>query len=350
MKAAEARQAALHSPEAVQERAASVTAFTDLGPGGAADLFLSTFDKQLAQATPELAQGLRQTDDILAFRSPNVALVDPAGPRERALHVSTSPLLTEEGRLPDLDLGRDGNEILSGAPLADATIPNELADGLELTSADVSVRFEGARLADHDSMLVSTSGQSQDKEVSFYPEALPDTDIAIAPITHGVETFAQLRSQSSPETLTLQVDGPDDSTIEPIETGGAVLRDKDGRPVAAIERPTAVDAQGASVPVTMEVEGNELVLHVPHRSVGSWAYPLLVDPIIEVAGTDDFGFAGWSASSNYSPNYQLSLSCNPYALYSCNGVDYETFTPSAHVWAPTNGYYYYPADAEARWT
>ena len=50
----------------------------------------------------------------------------------------------------------------------------------------------------------------------------------------------------------------------PISAALISVKGSDGKPLVAVQRPRAVDAQGAPVPVTLEVAGNNFVLRVPH--------------------------------------------------------------------------------------
>lgn len=311
------------APESEEYRAESVDAYAELAPGESTELFLDTFDRELARATPDPAEPLREADQILAYPDEDTALIDPAGPQDRALHISSAPLLTDEGELPDLDLHRRGDQITPDEPLNDVAIPDELADGIALDEANVSVGVLGAKPGDPDSRLVSTSQGEGDKEASFYPEALIDTDIAVAPTTSGFETFAQLRSESSPEEIVYSINLPAGGSIEGDEVGGALLKNGGGKPLVAVEPPLASDAQGRDVPLTMTVQGNNLVLEVPHQDA-DFAYPILVDPVFEywpwISGLNLDGFNYWTYNSNGWSNYAPSMYCSGYIPQSCEGT------------------------------
>jgi RHS repeat-associated protein len=70
--------------------------------------------------------------------------------------------------------------------------------------------------------------------------------------------------------------------------GGATLQ-QDGRALYRIAAPVAIDAQGASVPVTMAVTRAGLVLRVAHRGADV-AYPIRVDPAITTVSS----FNSWA--------------------------------------------------------
>lgn len=344
----QAHEAAVSAPEAVQYRANSVDAFTELGPTEATDLFLNKFQQELAGLTADPARALRKAEEVIAYQDPNTAVIDPAGPEDRALHVSTMPLRTESGELPDLDLGRQQDVVIPDEPLTDIELPDELSAGIELEEINLTVDVEGAAPEDPDSRLVSTSGAETDRETAFYPEALTDTDIAVAARPRGVETFAQLRSAESPEELRFALDLPPGALIK--DDGGAgevVITDGAGEPLALVQAPMAVDAQGTSVPVTMEVQGHELVLRAPHKNAG-FAYPILVDPVIEYwnwfigGGTGALFDGTWSVLSNWLGPYEVSPYCNGYLAYSCNGTGW-----GLHVRAQSG--YGYPAGTYGYW-
>jgi tripartite motif-containing protein 71 len=90
---------------------------------------------------------------------------------------------------------------------------------------------------------------------------------------------------SSSLTSCARVDSPEILRFDLDLPQGAELRANDGvtevyegeKLTALISPPHAVDAQGTSVPVTMDVQGGSIVLHVAHRE-GDYAYPILVDP------------------------------------------------------------------------
>ena len=127
----------------------------------------------------------------------------------------------------------------------------------------------------------------------FYPNAGPDMDVVAAPTLNGAELFAVLRSRMSPEQLRYRVVLPAGATLAPTAPGGAVVSFVACLFSRRIPAPSARDAQGSLIGVTMEVVGDELVLDIPHRSE-SVDYPILVDPeVVDIAES-----SGWTFYKN----------------------------------------------------
>jgi sugar lactone lactonase YvrE len=97
------------------------------------------------------------------------------------------------------------------------------------------------------------------------------------------------------------------------------IKSAEGEPIELIPPPTAVDAQGASVPTEMTVRGNSLVVTVQHAE-SDFAYPILVDPDF-LNETTEFGAWGADGSGGYGLR-NLGSSLNAYSesyrLYGAN--------------------------------
>jgi hypothetical protein len=116
------------------------------------------------------------------------------------------------------------------------------------------------------------------ESVGFLPNVATDTDLAIAPTPTGVETLTQLRSASSPHSQTFDLDLPAGATLEATEDGGAVVMDGENV-LVSVSSPSAIDATGAKVPISLEVAGHSLTLTVaPDESAN---LPILVDPLFQ---------------------------------------------------------------------
>ena len=82
----------------------------------------------------------------------------------------------------------------------------------------------------------------------------------------------------SPHTQTFNLDLPPGAALEPTKGGGAAITDGE-ETLVDVPPPTAIDAGGAKVPVSMEVSGDSLVLTV---SPGESAQlPILLDPLFQ---------------------------------------------------------------------
>lgn len=186
---------------------------------------------------------------------------------------ATLPLRTEddsgEERVVDLDLEPSEGELQATNPLVEVGIPDELGEGVSIPSGSVTLET-GEAAAERTPSLLGGN-------VAFYPNVATDTDFAVAPTPTGIETFTQLRSADAPLSQTLQLDLIAGAQLEAEEEGGAVAT-TDGEEVLEVMPPTAIDANGKSVPVSLGVTEDSLSLDV---SPGASAeFPILVDPVI----------------------------------------------------------------------
>ena len=266
----ERREKELETPAAEQEREESRGAFTDLSATGSKELLLEAFPEQLESLETDPARFLSEA-----------TLVHPAGEEAAVVRQEGDTSLLEAGipvraedengelRKVDLSLIEAEGGFQPSNPLVDVQIPGS-------ASAPVVVGGEGLGISLADA---SAAAQRMGEQNVFYPEVQPDSDLLISPVSTGVELFDQLRSPQSPETLRFHVDLPEGAELRANGNGGAdVVRG--GEALATIPFPSAVDAQGAEVPVRLQVEGDAVVIDVAHRE-SEFAYPILVDPVLE---------------------------------------------------------------------
>ena len=201
---------------------------------------------------------------------PDAALISTPG-QGRSIVEASLPLsgsIGGEGTAPvDLTLERSDDSYVPANP----TVPTELpgtAEGEIEVGEGIGVQMPAAD--DHEAVQV---GQMS----LFYPETEATTDTMVAPIAGGVEVLEQLRSAESPEELTFPVEVPDGAHLAATPGGGAEVVDLQGAPIEEVPPPTAVDAQGATVPTTMSVEGDSLVVDV-ELAAADPAFPVLLDP------------------------------------------------------------------------
>lgn len=265
------RETWLASPVAIQEREASRSAYAQLSPAQINDLLTTTFADQLSALEAEPARYLSGVT-VEETLGPSVAVVNDEG--DGSLMEAGIPIRAEdpEGdmRKVDLDLEATGEGFEPDNPLTALRIPDTPAEPIEMGEDGLAVSAVGADPA-ADPRLVGT------KDVLF-PDVEMDTDLLVAPTAAGVELFDQLRSPASPEALHFHLDLPEGANLIANGAGGAEVILK-GEIVAYVEPPTAVDAQGTRVPVSLSASGQTLTLQVPHRN-GDFAYPILVDPAI----------------------------------------------------------------------
>ena len=289
------RRLQLEAPAAVQARQTSRLAYTghDSAPAAAA-LVRSVFADQLAAMNQDPARFLSDAviEANLGATTARVSL-----DRGEALLDAGIPLKTKDelGRLRpvDLTLQPTGDGYVLANPLVDLGI-SRLADSgilIAVAGEEVGIRPVGV---DGD----VTPEPFGSKNVLF-PSVQTDRDLLVSPISRGVELSDQLRSVNSPEALRYEVDLPAGATLREDGNGGAEIAIGNETHLR-VPFPTAVDAQGSTVPVKLTVEGSSLILRIPHRT-RPVAYPILVDPIFElVEGWNWLGGANLQALSDGS--------------------------------------------------
>jgi hypothetical protein len=269
----------LASPGARAQRVTSRMAFHDLSAVSAQRLLTRSYGSVLAGVSASPSASIARAGRLVRYEGDYRALV--RGAHGLLVVRSTTPLLVggAGGKRPfDLGLRADGGGFVPTAPLAGVSIARDSASGVAVGGSGLRVALEGSDVAGR---LVG--GQSV-----FFPGVGDDTDATVAPTIDGAEFFAVLRSRISPEVLRYRLSLPAGAVVG-TEGGGAVVS-RAGKVLAHILQPSAQDAQGSAVPVSMRVVGNELLLHVAHRSIGV-DYPVLVDPRVKMVLTESA--EGW---------------------------------------------------------
>jgi tripartite motif-containing protein 71 len=286
----------LESPAAEHEREVSQAAYTDLSPSASEELLREAFLEQLETLNADPARFLSDAQLIRPLEE-TAAAVKKDG--EYSLMDAGIPVRTddESGDPAKVELSLEptpeGFEPING--LVDLRLPDAADGAAEVGEEGVAISQAGAD--------PSPARRFGDKSL-FYGDVLPDTDLLVAPTAKGVELFNLLRSEESPEDLRFAIDVPAGAELRADEGGGAEVA-RDGEALTRIASPVAVDAQGTEVPVELKVEGDVVVLHVAQQA-GEYAFPILVDPIIEDwANTQNSWYAGnkWDALSNGAWKY-----------------------------------------------
>ncbi|HEY2477744.1 MAG TPA: LamG-like jellyroll fold domain-containing protein [Solirubrobacterales bacterium] len=264
-------EAWLASPEAAQEREDSQDAFAEVSGSEAKDLLVEAFPEAMAGLNEDpgrVMTGLK-VEKVLG---PHAAVVGDGHGGERRLVETSLPIESElggEGRKPvDLALEPSGGGYVPSNPVAELELPSTAAGSIQLGEG-VAVRIP----ADNGHEAVPLG-----EENLFIPETEPSTDTLLSPIGRGVEISEQLRSAESPHELTFELELPEGAGVKAKAEGGAEVLSRAGELLEEVPPPSAVDAQGAAVPVEMQVEGDDLVLDVAGESGSAYAYPILVDP------------------------------------------------------------------------
>lgn len=255
--------------QAEHEREESQDAYTDLTAAQAESLLQEQFAEQLAMVNQDPARALSDAhlDQVLG---PDTALITVGG--NTMLAEGTIPVRTpdDEGdlRKVDLDLEQNAEGYVPENPITEVTLPGD-------ASEPVSIGDEGFAISAVISGSPSPAHPLEGEDVQYF-ETQKDSDLIVSPLAAGAELFSLLRSAESPEELCFEVTLPAGSELRADGEGGAEVM-REGDRLIRIPAPRAFDAQGADVPVAMQVEGNSLVLTVEHRG-RDVAYPLLVDP------------------------------------------------------------------------
>jgi streptogramin lyase len=308
---------------------------TDLARDEAEELLTSVFPSALEEQA-----GVYADLEVQAFRSDHVAVVPPADPtKDPGLLSSLLPLRTEaedgSKEVVNLDLEDGGATLQPANPLVDLEIPATLDQPINLPEVGVRIGLDAA--AERSASIVSDGA-------AFYPNVAEESDFTVVAIPTGVETLTQLRSAEAPTTQTYTLDLPAGADLEGTDDGGAIVKDN-GDPLLVVRAPSAIDAEGNPVPVSMEVEGSTLSLKTSPASDA--AFPILVDPIFETYSWKDTNtktgiYSDWRSYS--TPNQSLFM---PGWIGNINGTLYSglSLRSSAGAIAPgtsMNWNYYVP--------
>jgi sugar lactone lactonase YvrE len=305
---------------------------TDLDRPEAEELLEGVFGVEEIEAPAEFFDDL----EIEAFRSDHVAVVAPAElGAEPGLLFSTLPLRTvdESGEEAPVDLDLEASEgsLEPANPLVPVQIPTQLAEGISLPGANVTVD------------LVNGDGDRGASELgdasAFYPNVAADTDLVVAAVPTGFETYTHLRSPEAPTQQKFALDVPAGAELRETNAGGAEVVAADGSRVLSVSAPSAVDAEGSEVPAKIEVEGSSLILSADPSADA--AYPILVDPIFDTynftgatgPGTTGKDWAGTHSGSQFGTIWGTQGSVIPLAPYGMNaGALVGPTTAGSNAW------------------
>lgn len=218
--------------------------------------------------------------------------IQPAELAEASLLDSTVPLEVGSGATIDLSLEPHDGHFELVAPLVQSHIPGNLNEKIELPEVGISI--EAAELS------TARPASITDGSVAFYPNVADDSDLAISPTPTGIETLRQLRSPDSPEVETYRLSLPPNAELVATDAGGAEVLDGT-ETLLTVPAPTALDAEGGKVPVSLTVSGDSLQIHV--ETDQSTVYPILVDPLFQTYewAAKDTARGICSSSTPYEP-------------------------------------------------
>jgi Ca2+-binding RTX toxin-like protein len=260
----------LESPVAERQREDSKTAYTDLSSGEARSLLSETFAEELEGLNGDPGRILSTLEVEKPLGTYSALVKAPDG--NSAILNSSAPLQSDIGgegnQQVDLTLEPSGQGFVPANPLEEVELPGSAAESIHLEGG-IEIKLPAG---------ADPAAERLGSMNLFYPETQTDTDTLVAPRANGVEVFEQLRSPQSPEELRFELSLPEGAKLRPAaHGGGAEVVSEAGRDLVDVTPPTAADAQGVPVPVTMRVEDDSLVLEVAHQN-SEIAYPILVDP------------------------------------------------------------------------
>lgn len=203
---------------------------------------------------------------------PRVLRVD-GGDGPDSLVVTSAPVAFRDkaGKLREIDLGleRTGEDLVTRQSPVDLRLPKTLDEAISVGVGDRRVSITPDVSNGSDAVIEQYS--------AFYGDVDPDTDFVAKPVVGGVETFSILRSPASPEQLRFRLSGGAGSELRPANLAGGFVLSQGDEDLAFVSTPLAWDAQSRPVSVEATVDGDDLVLQVPHRD-RDIAYPIVVDP------------------------------------------------------------------------
>lgn len=269
------RAAELANPYAEAERELSETAYMHLNQAAAEQLANRAFTGVIDDpqgGPPRLAAG----EKILSYISSTAAQIEfPDGKRGLAESLTPISVRSSPGvRVPiDLGLREVGNAIEPKVAAVGVRIPRRLADGVSMTSQNVTmtpVNERGVALNGAEGVVDGAS--------VFYAGTNSDSDVVAKPVSTGFEEDVMLRAADAPHVLFFRLGLPVGASLRLARGSGVVRVFEDGRPTVSVIAPSAQAANGWLIPVSMTLHGDVLKL-VVKASRGEYEYPWEVDPL-----------------------------------------------------------------------
>lgn len=97
----------------------------------------------------------------------------------------------------------------------------------------------------------------------------------------GLRFMTVISGPDAPRDYLFDINLPPGARIVLVDNGALRIVTAEGSPIASIDEPWAVDADGRSLPVSYSTARSRLTMHVDHRRA---AYPVVADPAIQNDG------------------------------------------------------------------
>ena len=312
-----AEEARLASPEAVAAREESQTEWEGLDVAEAAGLADHAFPGVIE--SPDGGLQLPEGESVTEYPTDDAAEVR-LSTGGRGVAESLAPIAVEvspDQRVPvDLGLVEASGAFEPLTPVVGVRIPKQLRDGVSLVGTGVSLTP-----VDASGVSVGGSEGQVDGAVVFYGGVGvgSDVDMAVKPSTLGFSEEVFLRSDRSPSVISFRVGLPQGARVVQVSGGSGVVEVvKEGATIATIASPSAEDAAGTSVPVSMSLSGDTLVLSVDQGSA-EYKYPIAVDPevkgedpqLVETSGGKRSNWKFWSSNAEKKSSSEYKFGNEP---------------------------------------
>jgi sugar lactone lactonase YvrE len=306
------------SPQAVLAREESLTRYAHLDASQAAGLARKTFPVLVGEPAggpPRLKAGQR----LIGFTNADVARLSLPG-HERGVVESSAPMARETSRghfAPiNLALKRTRRGYMPVLPGVAVQLPKRVGNGVKAPATRVSLTPVDARGGSVGGAEGIVDGASV-----IYPNTQTATDTVAKPTSTGFEVSSILRSVDSPRELYYRVGMPSGARLVQ-HRGGPVRVVEDGTAIAMVFPPSARDAAGTQVPVSMSAKGSTLVVRIG-GGPKEYQRPIEVDP--ELATTEDRSLTGgvwpvtpYKGGTNWLPIHS--------SAFHTEGEEHSTYT------------------------
>lgn len=204
--------------------------------------------------------------------APAMATEDPISSLESVSQASPAEadVLSDAATVsPTGDVGEVG---VASAAGVDTSFPTDATDPITLsgsTGETASLEIGLPFAADASPAEVDESGAVS------YNNGNGSTSVAVASSDGSLVVATVISDASAPTRYDYEYTLPAGGSLVPSETGGVLVLDGSGVPLAMVDAPWAYDANGNAVPTHYEINGSVLTQTVDHDGA---AYPVVADP------------------------------------------------------------------------